>query len=168
MLVSSYEVADILFCDSLSISASISYYGAQAFTLQSPRASLPLVTCSSPHITSKEEDILHPLGHLILKLGLILPLMVCCSRLKHISFLSVPHMVRILKNLFSLFRWFQLLYMGPVLIVQLFIFLIQLSALFFFQSGRFLQKYSFILDSEVHMHSLRMLLYRRTNSWFTA
>ena len=72
-------------------------------------------------------------------LGLILPLMVFCSRLQHISFLSVPHMVRILKNLFSLFRWFQLLYMGPVFTVQLFIFLIQLSALLFFQSGRFLQ-----------------------------
>ena len=45
---------------------------------------------------------------------------------------------RILNNLFSLFRWFQLLYMGPVFTVQLFMFLIQLSALFFFQSGRFL------------------------------
>ena len=44
-------------------------YGAQAFTLYSPRDSLPLVTCSSPHITSKEEDILHLLGHLILTLG---------------------------------------------------------------------------------------------------
>ena len=32
-------------------------------------ASLPLVTCSSPHRTSKEEDILHPLGHLLLKIG---------------------------------------------------------------------------------------------------
>ena len=32
-------------------------------------ASLPLVTCSSPHRTSKEEDILHPLGHLLLRIG---------------------------------------------------------------------------------------------------
>ena len=69
VLGSSYEVADILFCESLAISEAISYYGAQAFALQSPRASLPLVTCSSPHRTSKEEDILHPHGHLILKLG---------------------------------------------------------------------------------------------------
>ena len=69
VLVSSYEVADILFCESLAISEAISYYGSQAFALQSPRASLPLVTCSSPHRTSKEEDILHPLGHLLLKIG---------------------------------------------------------------------------------------------------
>ena len=32
-------------------------------------ASLRLVTCSSPQRTSKEEDILHPLGHLHLTLG---------------------------------------------------------------------------------------------------
>ena len=69
VLVSSYEVADILFCDSLAISEAISDYGAQAFALHSPRVSLPLVTCSSPHKTSKEEDILHPLGHLLLRVG---------------------------------------------------------------------------------------------------
>ena len=69
VLVSSYEVADILLCDSLVISEYISDYGAQAFSLHSPRASLPLVTCSSPHKTSKEEDILHPPGHLLLTLG---------------------------------------------------------------------------------------------------
>ena len=68
MLVSSYEVADILLCDSLSISEAISDYGAQAFALNSPSASLPLITCSSPHRTSKEEDFLHPLGHLLLTL----------------------------------------------------------------------------------------------------
>ena len=34
-----------------------------------PRASLPLVTCSSPHNTSKEEDIMHPPGHFLLTLG---------------------------------------------------------------------------------------------------
>ena len=28
-----------------------------------------MVTCSSPHRTSKEEDILHPLGHLLLIFG---------------------------------------------------------------------------------------------------
>ena len=28
-----------------------------------------MVTCSSPHRTSKEEDILHPLGHLLLRIG---------------------------------------------------------------------------------------------------
>ena len=69
VLVSSYEVADILFFESLDIFEAISYYGSQAFALQSPRDSLPLVTSSSPHRTSKEEDILHPLGHLLLKIG---------------------------------------------------------------------------------------------------
>ena len=69
MLVFSYEVANILFCDSLVISKAISDYGAQAFTLQSPRASLALITCSSPHRTSKEKDILHPPKHLLLTLG---------------------------------------------------------------------------------------------------
>ena len=53
VLVSSYEVADILLCDSLSISEDISEYGAPAFTLNSPSASLPLITCSSPHRMSK-------------------------------------------------------------------------------------------------------------------
>ena len=53
----------------LAISEAISDYGAQAFALNIPSASLPLITCSSPHRTSKEEDILHPLGHLLLKLG---------------------------------------------------------------------------------------------------
>ena len=47
----------------------MSDYGAQAFTLHSPKASLSLVTCSSPHRFSKEEDILHPLGHLLLRIG---------------------------------------------------------------------------------------------------
>ena len=69
MLVSSYEVADIVFFESFFISESISHYGSQAFTLHSPKASLHLVTCSSPHRTSKEEDILHPPGHLSLTLG---------------------------------------------------------------------------------------------------
>ena len=77
----SYEVADSLLCDSLAISEDISDYGSQEFALHSPRASLPLVTCSSPHRTSKEEDILHPLGHLLLISGADLPLMVFCSRL---------------------------------------------------------------------------------------
>ena len=48
---------------------AISDYGSQAFALHNPRASLPLVTCSSPHKTSKEEDILHPSGDLLLTLG---------------------------------------------------------------------------------------------------
>ena len=69
VLVSSYEVANILLCDSLSLSEPISDYGSQAFSLNSPSASLPLITCSSPHRTSKEEDILHPSGHLLLTLG---------------------------------------------------------------------------------------------------
>ena len=71
VLVSSYEVAYILLCDSLDISKSISYYGSQSFALHSPMASLPfyLITCSSPHISSKDGDILHSLGHLLLTLG---------------------------------------------------------------------------------------------------
>ena len=71
MLVSPYEFADILFCESLVISESISYYGAQAFPLHSPRASRPiyLITCSSPHRTSKYGDILRSPGHLLLTLG---------------------------------------------------------------------------------------------------
>ena len=59
----------LLLCDSLSILEDISDYGAQEFTLNSPRDSLPLVTCSSPYRTSKDEDILHPPGHLLLTLG---------------------------------------------------------------------------------------------------
>ena len=69
MLVFSCEIADIIFCELLDIYEAVSNYGAQSFTLHSTRASLPLVTCSSPHRTSKEEDILHPLGHLLLTLG---------------------------------------------------------------------------------------------------
>ena len=68
VLVSSYEVADIAFCESLVTFEAISYYGSLSFSLHSPKASLPLITCSSPHRTSKEEDILHPPGHLLLKL----------------------------------------------------------------------------------------------------
>ena len=56
VLVSSCEVADILLCDSLSISEAISDYGTQAFALNSPSAFLSLITCSYPHRTSKEED----------------------------------------------------------------------------------------------------------------
>ena len=69
MLVSSYEFADIIFFELLVIFEAILDYGDQAFTLHSPRDSLPLVTCSSPHRTSKEEDILHPPGHLLLTFG---------------------------------------------------------------------------------------------------
>ena len=42
VLVSSYEVANILFFESLNISEAILDYGAQAFTLHSPRACLPI------------------------------------------------------------------------------------------------------------------------------
>ena len=65
MLVLSYEFTDIRFCESLVIYEAISDYGAQSFSLSSPKASLPiyLITYSSPHRTSKEEDILHLPGH---------------------------------------------------------------------------------------------------------
>ena len=71
MLVLSYEFVDIRFCEILDISKAISDYGAQAFALHSPKASLPiyLITCSSPHRTSKVGDIMHPLGHLLLIIG---------------------------------------------------------------------------------------------------
>ena len=69
MLVLSYEFSDIIFCEILDISEAISDYGAQAFALHNPKASLPLVTCSSPHRISKEGDIMHPPGHLILTVG---------------------------------------------------------------------------------------------------
>ena len=69
MLVSSYEFADILICESLIISEAISEYGAQAFALHSPRDSLPIYLITSPHRTSKEGDIMHLPGHLLLTLG---------------------------------------------------------------------------------------------------
>ena len=59
------------FCEILDIYESISDYGAQAFTLHSPRASLLLVTCSSPHRIGKEKDFLHLPGHLVLTLGAV-------------------------------------------------------------------------------------------------
>ena len=70
MLVSSYEFSDIIFCESLNISKAISDYGAQAFALHNPSASLPtfLIMCSSSHKTRKVGDILHLPRHLILTL----------------------------------------------------------------------------------------------------
>ena len=71
MLVFSYDFDDIIFWGSLVIFETISDYGAQAFSLHIPRASLPiyLITCSSPHRTSKDGDILHSPRHLLLTLG---------------------------------------------------------------------------------------------------
>ena len=71
MLVSSYEVADIVFCDSLVLSKAISDYVAQEYTLHGPKNSLPfyLITCTYPHSTSKYGDITHSPGHLLLTLG---------------------------------------------------------------------------------------------------
>ena len=71
MLVFSHEIADIRFCELLVICKAILDYGAQAFSLHSPRASLPiyLITCSSPHKTSKDGDILHSPRHFLLTLG---------------------------------------------------------------------------------------------------
>ena len=70
MLVFSYEFADIIFFESLIIYEAISNYGAQAYALHNPRASLPIyfITCSSPHRTSKDGGILHSPGHLLLTL----------------------------------------------------------------------------------------------------
>ena len=71
MSVFSHEFVDIIFCESLVIFKDISYYWDQSFSLQIPMASLPyyLITCSSPHRTSKYGDIMHSLGHLLLTLG---------------------------------------------------------------------------------------------------
>ena len=71
MLVFSHEFADIIFCGSLVIFEAISDYEAQAFAFHSPRASLPfyLITCSYPHRTSKDGDILHSYGYLLLTHG---------------------------------------------------------------------------------------------------
>ena len=69
MLVLYYEFVDIRFCEILDIYEFISNYGVELVTLHSPRASLPLVICSSPHRTSKEGDILHPPGDLLLTIG---------------------------------------------------------------------------------------------------
>ena len=57
MLVLSYEVADIIFCESLIIYEAILDYGSQEFTLHIPRDSLPiyLITFLSPHKTSKRK-----------------------------------------------------------------------------------------------------------------
>ena len=71
MLILSHEFVDIIFCESLDILEAISGYGAQAFALHGPRTSLPfyLITCSSPHNTSKDGDIMHSPRHLLLTLG---------------------------------------------------------------------------------------------------
>ena len=71
MLVLSYEFVYIIFYELLVIYEAISYYGAQEFSLHSPMDSLPidLITCSSPHRTSKDGDILHSLRHLLLTIG---------------------------------------------------------------------------------------------------
>ena len=53
------------------LSEAISDYGAQSFALNGPSASLPLITCSSPHITGKGEYFLHLPGHLLLTLGAV-------------------------------------------------------------------------------------------------
>ena len=95
MLVFSYEVADIRFCELLDISKAISDYGSQAITLHSPRSSLPtfLITCSSPHRTSKVGDIMHPLGHLLLTLGADFTTHGFLFKMKYTRFLGFPHMV---------------------------------------------------------------------------
>ena len=68
MSVFSHEFDDIKFCESLDILEAILYYGAQGFSLHVPNTFLPsyMITCSSPHNTSKDGDILHSPGHLLL------------------------------------------------------------------------------------------------------
>ena len=102
MLVSYYEFSDIRFCELLVISEEISYYEAQSFTLHSPSASLPLVPCSSPHRTSKEEGILHPPGYMLLTLRADFTTHGLLFKAETYQFLECSHMVRILKHFFSL------------------------------------------------------------------
>ena len=71
MSVFSHEFVGIKFCESLDILETISNYGAQSFFLHGPKTSQPsyLITCKSPHGTSKDGDVLHSPGHLLLTLG---------------------------------------------------------------------------------------------------
>ena len=66
MLVFSHEF-DIRFCEPLDILEDISYYGYQKLSLHGSNT-LPsyLITCSSPHSISKDGDIMHLPGHLVL------------------------------------------------------------------------------------------------------
>ena len=67
------DIKEKFCCTSMqTFTESISDYGAPAFALNRPSASLPLITCSSSHRTSKEEDFLHLPGHLLLTLGDVL------------------------------------------------------------------------------------------------
>ena len=70
MSVFSHEFDDTILCGSLVSFEAISYYVAQLFALHIPRDYLPfyLITCSSPHGTSKDGDMLHSPGHFILLL----------------------------------------------------------------------------------------------------
>ena len=67
----SHEFADIILFVIGYFRIYISYYGAQSFTLHINRTSLPSysITWSSPHITSKDGDILHLSRHLLLIVG---------------------------------------------------------------------------------------------------
>ena len=104
MLVFSHEFVDIIFFESLVIVEYISYYGAQEVVLHSPRYSLPsyLITCSSPHRSSKYGDILHSPGQFLLTLGADFTSHGLMFKLQYISCLVFPHMVRILDHFFSI------------------------------------------------------------------
>ena len=149
MLVSSYEFSDIIFCESLVILEAILDYGSQAFALYSPRTFLHsyLIACSSPHRTSKDGDILHSPEHFLLTLG--------DDFTSHGSMLKgrVYHFLGFSShglNSQEIFLFLQListtLHGSSFHRADVYIF-DQLSPLFFFQSGRFHQTYSFILDS---------------------
>ena len=115
VLVSSYEVADILFCESLDISEAISYYGAQAFALHGHRPHPPsyMITCTLPYSDTDLETSCIRLDTFSSHMEMILPHIVQFSRMQHLSFLVLPQMVRILKHVFSLISVPRLLYMVP-------------------------------------------------------
>ena len=71
MSVSCQNFADMKYCDFMDILKDISDYRAQPFTLHAPMPSPPSysITCSSPHGGSKDGDLLHSLGNLLLTYG---------------------------------------------------------------------------------------------------
>ena len=114
--------------------------------------------------TSKEEDILHPLGNLLLKIGADFTTHGFLFKAETYQFIECSTHGSNPQALFLSYQLISVALHGSNFHPQS-MFLIHLSTFFFFQRGIFLQTYSFSLDLEVHMHSLRMLLHRRTKNF---
>ena len=67
MAVSSHEFSYMKYCDFMNILKDRSDYRAHTFSLLGLISSPHMITCSSPH--SKDGDLLHSLGHLLLTFG---------------------------------------------------------------------------------------------------